>query len=119
MKKGFSALVTWVILMAALIAYLTVRGTVPEKAARMRHTLESLFTIREVLHSYCVRVGKYPASLGVVFTNDSAMPKDGFGRRFWYLVFNNGAHYSLTSAGPDGRFGTLDDMSHAVSNRCP
>ena len=80
----------------------------------------SIKNIRLAINMYEVDNGKYPDSLQNLITKGSEInwngpyldkpeiPKDPWGNEFQYS--NQGNQYTVASAGPDGSFGSSDDI---------
>jgi hypothetical protein len=71
--------------------------------------LEMMNITREV-ELYEERTGQLPASLDLLPVSEPAALTDPWGRRYEFTLSDDGATYTLLSAGPDGTPGTADDV---------
>jgi hypothetical protein len=93
--------------------------------SRANQTRGQLFFFTTPLASYKLHIGTYPEKLDYLwFCPPNMEPEkwqgpymDGYevipdvwGRPFQYEVFEKGQKARITSAGPDGKFGTADDI---------
>jgi type II secretory pathway pseudopilin PulG len=104
-----------VLLVAAVIAWLKV----PSRTDRIQKTRRHVAWIQEAVQAYRIALGAYPATLeDLVVRKDRNVPgpflsrgeilRDGWGQPFKYEVFDKAVR--VTSPGPDGQFGTADDI---------
>ncbi|MBQ9345554.1 MAG: type II secretion system major pseudopilin GspG [Kiritimatiellae bacterium] len=112
------------ILLVVVIIGILAAVAVPKLSGRVRQAKQnaaasSIGSIGLAINMYEVDNGKYPDSLQNLVTKGSednwngpylekGVPKDPWGHDFQYS--KNGNQYTLSSAGPDGSFGTEDDV---------
>lgn len=110
-------LVVVIIGILAAVAVPKLSGRVGQ--AKQNAASSSIGSIGLAINMYEVDNGKYPDSLQNLVTKGSednwngpylekGVPKDPWGHDFQYS--KNGNQYTLSSAGPDGSFGTEDDV---------
>ena len=110
-------LVVVIIGMLAAVATVSLRGRMGQ--AQASTAAASIDAIKMAVKMYEVDTGKYPASLQNLITRggennwngpylENGLPKDPWGNEFQYSSSREG--YSVVSAGPDGAFGTEDDI---------
>ena len=110
-------LVVVIIGMLAGVATVSLRGRMQQ--AQVNTAKQSVDAIGLAVKMYEVDNGKYPASLQNLVTRasepnwngpylDKGLPKDPWGNDFQYTGSKDG--FTVVSAGPDGSFGTEDDV---------
>lgn len=110
-------LVVVIIGMLAAVATVSIRGRMQQ--AQVSTAKQSVSAIEMAVKMYEVDNGKYPASLQNLLTRgsepnwngpylDKGLPKDPWGNDFQYNGSKDG--FTVVSAGPDGSFGTEDDV---------
>ena len=113
-------LVVAIIGMMAAVAAVNLGGQMGK--AQVNAAKSSISAIRLAVGRYEVDTGKYPSSLQNLITKGSekgwngpyleraeqGLPKDPWDNDFQYSVQGN--QFTVTSAGPDGTFGTEDDV---------
>ena len=92
-------------------------GGQSEKAKKSA-TKASIAAICTAIQSYEVQLGKYPTSLRDLTVDSDAMrapldrvPTDSWGAEFQYTDKGHG-RFEVRSAGPDGQFGSEDDLTN-------
>lgn len=76
---------------------------------KKRDTINSCHQISAALEQYKQSTKAYPSSL-TDLRNPLLASHDQWGNPYHYQSQENGAHFILTSAGPDGKFSTTDDL---------
>lgn len=113
-------LVVAIIGMMAAVAAVNLGGKMGK--AQVNAAKSSVEAIRTGVKMYEVDTGKFPASLQNLLTKgnepnwsgpylekaEQGLPKDPWGNEFHYTVQGN--QFTVSSAGPDGTFGTEDDV---------
>ena len=118
-RGGFSLLELMLVL--AIIGVLTAIAAVSLSGsgtrAKIKATEASMSTIRNALRTYQLDNNIYPASLQALTVGNTAYLAndfklaDGWGQAFIYgAPGSNGQAFDLFSKGPDGSFGTADDI---------
>lgn len=79
-------------------------------------TRRRLNSIDNALETYISKHGEWPENLVALFKEPNVSIKlyDGWGRKFRYGRSEHG--YSVSSAGKDGKYGTVDDIKSALSD---
>lgn len=121
LRKGFT-----LIELLIVVAIIAILGGVavlnlgdPTGEARITATYSSINTIKQAVETFNIKVGRYPKSLDELMTpiNDAEVGllepglTDSWGVPFEYKLEGR-QKYTIISAGPDGQFGTEDDLSN-------
>ena len=76
-------------------------------------TVKEISEISDRVEKWQEKFGAYPKELNELIGNDpirQAWKEDAWNRDYKYTVTENGNGFLITSAGPDGQFGTEDDI---------
>lgn len=91
-----------------------------EDEARMTKARTDVRTIADAVRFYRAKNGKFPSTLAVLAEKDSnggsilaELTDDSWGKPFRLDVDDKAKTFAVVSAGPDGTFGTADDVSSA------
>jgi hypothetical protein len=125
-------LVVVITIFAAIVGYLFIIAYGPiHSHGRDQDTRGQLYFFTTALARYKLYIGAYPEKLDYLwFCPPNMEPEkwqgpymdgyevipDAWDRPFRYEVFDKGQKCKITSAGPDGKFGTEDDISKTY---CP
>jgi|GEM_PF-1094738 len=78
---------------------------------KKRDTINSCKEITIALDHYKESKKVYPGKISELITQNPLLSKtDQWGNPYQYRIERDGAHFILTSAGPDGKFNTSDDL---------
>ena len=83
------------------------KSVFPEK------TKSELSEMRDRMENWNENLGKYPSELNELIGNSplrQGWKKDTWNREYEFKITENGNGFLITSAGPDGEFGTEDDI---------
>ena len=119
--RGFTLVeMMGVILVISLLAGVASVAAVKHvKNSRITVTYQNIATLRSGIDLYVMTLGRYPASLEELviegdekwpgpFIQEEELPSDAWAKEFRFEI--RGKRHRVTSAGPDGTFGTSDDL---------
>lgn len=102
------------ILYGSLFYFGFVKKDGPFGGMRVRVTQQALTQNVGALELYKKKLGKYPESLEIATKEGfTIFPTDHYLNPLYYQVSEDGQSYEMSSLGPDGEYGTEDDISLA------
>jgi general secretion pathway protein G len=120
-RAGFTLIeiLVVVIIIALLTSITAVKVSDHIKKTRIATTRANIENLKTGVRLYELALGKHPQSLNELviegdedwpgpFIEDEELPKDGWGNDFQYEI--RGKRFRITSAGPDAKFDTDDDI---------
>jgi general secretion pathway protein G len=120
-RPGFTLIeiLVVVIIIALLATVATVKIGDHITKTKIATTELNIKVLKTAVRLYEMQLGKYPASLDELviegdkdwpgpFIEEEELPKDGWENDFHYEI--KGKRVRITSAGPDGKMGTDDDI---------
>ncbi len=120
-NEGFSLVEILVVvaILGILSSIVVMKMTGQAEKARITATRTTIESIKSGIDRYEMELGKYPENLAELvkegdekwpgpFLDQTEVPKDQWGREFKYEIL--GKRVRITSSGPDGQFGSPDDL---------
>ena len=130
-RRGFTLveIILVVVIILTLAAVVGPRLVGKAKAAKIGTTKIQMANLKASLGEFEVHAGRFPTTaegLDALLKKPSDLsddqwtgpyvdstPKDGFSKPFEYKCpSDHGKDYDITSAGPDGKFGSADDITN-------
>lgn len=120
-NAGFSLVEILVVvaILGILSSIVVMKMTGQTDKARITATRTTIDSVKAGIDRYEMELGKYPENLAELvkegddkwpgpFLDQTEVPKDQWGHEFKYEIV--GKRVRITSAGPDGQFGSPDDL---------